>query len=232
MPDSGFAQIWDFILRNGTLIRFGSGKRTTNGLAPAVQQDVDTSVPGIFMSSTKPPVSMPEFSPLSIARMLWKHRLMVPIVAIRRAQFWLSSSFTSLPSIYRSEALILVDSQKIPERYVSSTGNTEVQERLASISQEILSTTRLQKIIDDFGLYREERKKLVQEEIIELMRKDISITLENGGTQDRPAAFRVGYQGQNPTLVTEVASQLANLFIEENLADARTSSGGNRGFHR
>jgi polysaccharide biosynthesis transport protein len=181
------------------------------------------------MGSTKPPVSKPEFSPLSMARILWKHRLMVLVVAILGA----AASFAvvhQLPAIYRSEALILVDSQKIPERYVSSTVNTEVQDRLASISQEILSTTRLQKVIDNFGLYRDERKRLVQEEIIELMRKDISITLEKGWTRDRPGAFRVGYQGRSPTLVTEVASQLANLFIEENLRTRERQAEGTADF--
>src|ERR1700691_1262723 len=181
------------------------------------------------MSSTKPPVSMPEFSPLTLARMLWKHRLLVSIVAI-------AGSLVSvvivqrLPSIYRSEALILLDSQKIPERYVSSTVNTDVQERLASISQEILTTTRLQKIIDDFGLYPNERNKLAREEIVELMRKDITITLETGGTLNRPAAFRVGYEGRNPALVTEVASRLSNLFVEEDLQTRQRQAEGTADF--
>ena len=172
---------------------------------------------------------MPEFSPLSIARMLWKHRLMVIIVAIVGSLLSVVVVH-QLPSIYRSEALILVDSQKIPERYVSPTGETDVAERLASISQEILSTTRLQKIIDDFGLYRDDRKKLVKEEIIERMRKDINITLENGAGQGRTTAFHVGYQGRNPTLVTEVASQLANLFIEEDLQTRARQAEGTADF--
>src|ERR1700733_13514137 len=181
------------------------------------------------MSPTKPQVTMPEFSPLTLARMLWKHRLMVSIVAIVGSVVSVVIVH-ELPSIYRSEALILVDSQKIPERYVSSTVNTEVQERIASLRQEILSTTRLQKVIDDFGLYRDEQKKLAREEVIERMRKDISITLESGGIQNRTAAFRVGYQGRNPALVTEVASQLANLFIEEDLQTRARQAEGTADF--
>jgi succinoglycan biosynthesis transport protein ExoP len=172
---------------------------------------------------------MPEFSPLTLARMLWKHRLMVSIVAIVGSVVSVVIVH-ELPSIYRSEALILVDSQKIPERYVSSTVNTEVQERIASLSQEILSTTRLQKIIDDFGLYRDEQKKLAREEVIERMRKDISITLESGGIQNRTAAFRVGYQGRNPALVTQVASRLANLFIQEDLRTRERQAEGTADF--
>lgn len=181
------------------------------------------------MSSTRPPVSKPEFSPLSLLRMLWKHRWMVLAITIAGS----AVSFAivhKLPAVYRSEALILVDSQKIPERYVSSTVSTELQDRLATISQEILSTTRLKKVIDNFGLYREERKRLVQEEIIDLMRKDIAITLEKGWTRDHPGAFRVGYQGRNPTQVAEVASQLANLFIEEDLETRERQAEGTANF--
>ncbi len=181
------------------------------------------------MTPTKPPVSKPEFSPLSLARIVWKHRLMLLVLTIAGS----TASFliiNRLPSTYGSEALILVDSQRIPERYVSSTVNTEVQDRLANISQEILSTTRLQKIIDNFGLYRDERKRLVQEEIVELMRKDINIKLENGSTRDRPEAFRVGYRGRNPTLVAQVANQLANLFIEENLRTRELQAQGTADF--
>jgi succinoglycan biosynthesis transport protein ExoP len=181
------------------------------------------------MSSTKPEAAKPGFLPLSLARIIWKHRLLVLVVTI----FGCAASLAivqELPPVYRAEALILVDSQKIPDRYVSSTVNTDIQDRLASISQEILSATRLQQVIDNFGLYRDERGRLTQEEIIELMRKDISIKLEKGWTRDRPGAFRVGYQGRNPGLVTEVATRLANLFIEENLRTRERQAEGTADF--
>jgi polysaccharide biosynthesis transport protein len=181
------------------------------------------------MRPTRTTVSKPEFSPLSLLRMLWKHRFLVLAVTILGS----AASFAivrKLPAVYRADALILVDSQKVPERYVSSTVNTELQDRLAIISQEILSTTRLQKVIDKFGLYRHERSRLVREEIIDLMRKDITITIEKGWTRDRPGAFRVGYQGQDPRLVTEVASQLANLFIEEDLENRKRQAEGTADF--
>ena len=52
-----------------------------------------------------------------------------------------------LPRTYKAEALILVDSQEIPEKYVEPTVTTAMQERLATLSQQILSATRLGKII-------------------------------------------------------------------------------------
>jgi len=159
------------------------------------------------MTADKPLAARPQFSPLSQARMLWKHKLLIGALWV---VFGLVSSVVVyyLPITYAAETLILVDSQKIPERYVAPTVGTEVQDRLATIKQQLLSTNRLQKIIDDFGLYREERKSYVQEEIIEKMRKDIETTLERGWTRDRPGAFRIAYHGRDPRVVAEVANRL------------------------
>jgi succinoglycan biosynthesis transport protein ExoP len=171
----------------------------------------------------------PRYSVLSLLRSVWKRRYLSLSVMV------LLSSITfgvvlSLPAIYRSEAHILVDSQKIPEQYVASTVNSDVGDRLATISQQILSSTRLKKIIDDFDLYREDRKKIPQEEIIEKMRSDIDIQLERGWTGGRPGAFRVAYQGPNPTIVAEVANRLANLYIEENLRTRYNQAEGTSDF--
>ncbi len=135
-----------------------------------------------------------------------------------------------LPAIYTSEALILVDAQKIPERFVSSTVNNDIQDRLATISQQILSSTRLQKIIDDFGLYREQRRTHVQEEIFRMMRDDITVKLERGWTGNKPGAFRVGYSGPNPALVAQVANRIASLYIEENLRSREIQAEGTSEF--
>ena len=54
--------------------------------------------------------------------------------------------------------------------------------------------------------------------------------MRRDGLRDRPAAFRIGYEGQNPTLVAEVASQLANLFIEEDLQTRERQAEGTANF--
>ena len=159
-----------------------------------------------------------QFSLLSLARMCWKHRWGI-------ALGWLAFTAATvalvyqLPAIYAAEALILIDAQKIPERLVPTTVSADTEDRLATISQEILSNTRLKKIIDDYNLYPEERRRMPLDEVVETMRKDISahVKVERGWGGNRPDAFRVGYEGKDPAVVAQVANQLANLFIEENL---------------
>jgi succinoglycan biosynthesis transport protein ExoP len=124
----------------------------------------------------------------------------------------------SLPDIFLSYTLILVDPQKVPETYVKSTVTGDVRNRLGTLSQQILSATRLQKIIETFNLYQEDRKKLAREDIISRMRRDIAVNVVSdfGGSQDLQA-FRIAYSGKDPRLVAQVTNELASLFIEENL---------------
>ena len=61
----------------------------------------------------------------------------------------------TLPNLYRSDTLILVVPQRVPESYVRSTVTTRIEDRLQSITQQILSRTRLERIIQDFNLYAE-----------------------------------------------------------------------------
>ena len=123
-----------------------------------------------------------------------------------------------LPDLYTSETLILVDPQKVPESYVKSTVTGDVRNRLGTLSQQILSTTRLQKIIDSLNLYRQERKTLPREDVTAMMRSQISVKVvgDFGGGADLQA-FRIGFSGREPRLVAQVANELASLFIDENL---------------
>ena len=181
------------------------------------------------MAGTTSSITPPQLAPLSIARMFWKRKRLI-LICWSLVTAAVAVLVYNLPTIYGSEALVLVDAQKIPEKYVTSTVSTEVQDRLATISQQILSSTNLKKIIDEFSLYREEKTSLVQEEILELMHKDISIKLERGWVANRPGAFRVGYQGQDPAVVAQVANRIASLFIEENLKTREQQAEGTSDF--
>jgi polysaccharide biosynthesis transport protein len=163
---------------------------------------------------------LPALSPLSILRMLWKRRLLFFAV-------WLTISALTyvgvkrIPSLYKAEAVVLVDSQKIPDRLVSSTIVTDPQDRLATISVQILTNGQLQKIIQDFDLYSEQRKTHYIEDVLKMMRKDISVDPQRSWT-GRTYSFRVSYQGPSANMVARVTNRLANLYVQENHA-ARTS---------
>ncbi len=127
------------------------------------------------------------------------------------------------PKTWQSDTTIQVEPQQVPASYVASTVTTDATARLQMITQEVLSRTHLQRVIDQFGLYRDERGKS-QEDIVELMRKDIAVqTLVDPQQALHPdhannsLAFKISYEGSDRSLVTEVTRQLGNLFTEENL---------------
>jgi polysaccharide chain length determinant protein (PEP-CTERM system associated) len=112
----------------------------------------------------------------------------------------------------------MVDPQKVPESYVRATVTGDVRNRLGTLTQQILSATRLQRIIESFGLYSEERKKQAREDVIGRMRADIGVSMVTGGGQQQDLqAFKITYSGRDSRLVAQVTNQLAALFIEENL---------------
>ena len=123
-----------------------------------------------------------------------------------------------LPNVYTSETVILVDPQKVPDNYVKATVSGDIRNRLGTLKQQILSATRLQKIIDSLNLYPADRKTMAREDVITRMRSDISVNVVSdfGGSQDLQA-FRIAYSGTDPQLVSQVTNELASLFIEENL---------------
>jgi len=136
-----------------------------------------------------------------------------------------------LPDVYTSYTLILVDPQKVPDAYVKATVTGDVRNRLGTLSQQILSATRLQKIIDSLNLYVVERKTLAREDVITKMRRDISVNVVSdfGGSQDLQA-FRITYSGREPRLVAQVANELATQFIDENLKAREQQATGTNEF--
>lgn len=128
-----------------------------------------------------------------------------------------------MPDRYKATTTILVDPQKISEKYVSPTVNSDPGQRLTTITQQVLSTTRLQQIIDDMHLYPELQGKISREELIDLMRKDINITVKQGSSSGL-SAFSIEYEGRQRQQVAQVANQLAASFIEWNVKSREQQS--------
>ncbi|MEO6212651.1 MAG: GNVR domain-containing protein [Vicinamibacterales bacterium] len=162
----------------------------------------------------------PEDMLLILRRRYWL--LLVPLAIISAAT---ASGARMLPDWYRSEALILVVPQRVPQNYVRSTVTTRIEDRLQSISQQILSRTRLERVIQDFDLYKEERRTGIMQDIVEKMAtKEVQVVVVKGD------AFKVSYIGQDARTVMKVTERLASLFIEENLKDRELLADGTNDF--
>jgi polysaccharide biosynthesis transport protein len=122
-----------------------------------------------------------------------------------------------LPVRYKSGTLILVEQPTMPKNYVVPNVTDDLQNRLQSITQQILSRTRLLLIIDKLHLYGDGHRQLSQDEKVELMRKDIDIELVRDAHGDQITAFKIYFSAHDPHIAQLVTSELTDLFINENL---------------
>lgn len=134
-----------------------------------------------------------------------------------------------LPPRYKSNTLILVEQPTMPKDYVLPNVAENLQERLQSITQQILSRSRLLHIVDELNLYPKQMVQSSPDEIVESMRKKIDIELVRG-TDNRISAFNVSYAASDPAVAQRVTSKLTNLFINENLEVRQQESEGNTKF--
>ncbi|HEX3741018.1 MAG TPA: hypothetical protein VHV29_15060 [Terriglobales bacterium] len=138
---------------------------------------------------------------------------------------WGSSWF--LAPRYKSSTLILVEQQAMPKDYVTPNVSDDLQGRLQTITQQILSRTRLLHIIDSLHLYSGTKGN--EEEKVERMRKDISIDLVRDAA-NQVTAFNVSFSSGEPYTAQQATSELTNLFINENLEARQQESEGTTKF--
>jgi polysaccharide chain length determinant protein (PEP-CTERM system associated) len=136
-----------------------------------------------------------------------------------------------LPARYESDATILVERQQVPERYVTANTTTDVREELLVMTDAVLSRTQLLQIMDEFGLFPNERKRLVPEQLVELMRRNIKVEpLQKGAETQELNAFKISFTGVDPHTAQEVTNKLTTLFINEDLQSRDEQSTGTTNF--
>ncbi|MDO8357079.1 MAG: Wzz/FepE/Etk N-terminal domain-containing protein [Nitrospirota bacterium] len=130
-----------------------------------------------------------------------------------------------LPAVYRSTATILIEEQEIPPDLVRSAIATYADQRIETIKQQVLSRSTLWHIVEQYGLYKDLRKRNPTEEVLARFVKDIQIDVMNVKVIDKRTqnptqatiAFTLSYDGESPELAQKVANELTSLFLGENL---------------
>lgn len=174
-------------------------------------------------------------SGFEVALEVWERRKWLAILVFGGAFAAAVSIITFLPDFYRSSATVLVEDQQIPETFVKSTVTGALETRLQTISQEILSRSRLESLINRFDLYTELRQQISLEEVIEGMRRDIQLELKRVERRDRDratVAFTISFGGSDPQKVALVTNTLASFYIEENLKARERQAVGTAQFLR
>ena len=148
---------------------------------------------------------------------LWNRRKWLGIVVFLLPFTAATAVIMALPDLYQSTALVMIERQQVPEAFVRATVTSELEIRLHTISQEILSRSRLESIISRMGLYSDLRGKA--EEAVDRMRRDIRLELRGADANrgNTTTSFALSYRGRDPQTVATVTNTLASFYIEENL---------------
>ena len=111
----------------------------------------------------------------------------------------------------------------MPRQFVAPHVASDLQDRLQTITQQILSRTRLLHIIDNLSLYAKERQRLSRDNVVGRMRKDIEIESVRDENNEL-TAFNIYYSSRDPRVAQQVTSELTNLFVSENLEARQAQS--------
>lgn len=163
-------------------------------------------------------------SPSEYLAILRRHKLQIIAVSVAMA----AAAFTvavALPPVYRSSAVILVQEQEVPPDLVRSTVTSFADERIQVISQRVMTRAVLLPLIEKHDLYEKYRGRQSNDQIVERMRKDITLTTVDANVSDRSSgrrvnatiAFEISYDSPYPDRAQKVVAELVSLYLAENV---------------
>ena len=163
----------------------------------------------------------------AIPTILWQRRwlLIVPLAITTIAG---GVAAVLIPPLYRSQAVIVIESQQLPTDLVNSPITDVIDQRIARVRQRVLSRPDLIQLIRANNLYAEERKSQPLSKIIEAMRDATSIAVISadmhtgsgwrGAAATNTIAFTIGFEYPDPAKAQLVAQQYVNHFLETDAA--------------
>jgi polysaccharide biosynthesis transport protein len=158
-------------------------------------------------------------------REVWSRRKWIAVTVFAAVLATVASVTLSLPYLYRATATVSVEKQQVSEAFVRSTVTAELETRIQTIRQHVMSRDRLVELISRLGLYPELRKKWPADALVDRMRRDVRLDLAGADSsigRGPTIAFTVSYIGRDPQTVAHVANTLVSAYIEEN-TKSRTS---------
>ncbi len=152
-----------------------------------------------------------------------KYLVIIPAIILILATFVVAYS---LPATYKSEGLILIESQEIPSDLIKSTVTSYASQRIEVIKQKIMTTSRVMELVNKYKLYPDLRaKKRPASEYVAEFRNSIRIKMvqanvtdpRSGRARRASIAFTVSFIDKSPQLAQKIANELVTQFLNENV---------------
>lgn len=167
--------------------------------------------------------------PLTQAREFWNLVMIQKWIVLLATTLLVAAAIVQislLPDYYVASTTVLFDPQKLPEKYVTPSISADPAQKLYTLTQEVLSASRLQEIAEKLQLFPDSVKSSGQ---VDQMRKNITIQMKQGSERDM-SSFVITYTGKNPEVVALVANRLADSFVEWDLGIREQQAAGTAEF--
>lgn len=149
---------------------------------------------------------------------LWHRRLYVIIPAVLLFVIGLVTAYT-LPTLYRSTATLLVESQDLPTDIVEAPGTGRIEERIAKIREQVLSRGDLISLIEQNNLYPSERRSKPMSFVVDKMRTATTVGAlagdigQSGASKANVIAITMSYDYPDATKAQTVMQSYVTQFL-------------------
>ncbi len=167
-----------------------------------------------------------ELTPSDYLAMLRRHWVLIVVLAVIGPPLGYGIS-KFLPNRFKSTTLVLVEQPSVPTDFVKPVDTTDINERLASMQQQILSRTRLEPLIHQYGLFQSDMNKLSMDDLVGRLQKAIEVTPVLPMAETRASnlpGFFVNVTMDDARTAQEVCTTVTSMFIEENLRRRQAQS--------
>ncbi len=157
------------------------------------------------------------FKPEEILRIILKRRwfIIVPFCLALIAGIYLS---ITLPKKYEASTLIMIQAQRVPDSYVQSVVSSDIAFRLNTITQQVMSRTNIERLIEEYDLFTGPKyEDMFPEDKVAIVRNNIGVKTDTSGKRNELSTFSISYKGETPEKVRDIANALATYFIDQNL---------------
>lgn len=124
-----------------------------------------------------------------------------------------------LPKRYTSTTMVLVEQPSVPADYVKPVVTEDLNHRLATMQEQILSRTRLEPIIEKFNLFAGDKGRVHIDDLVERLRGAITVKpveAMQGTASHQLPGFYISATFDNPLLAQQICTEITSMFLEQN----------------
>src|SRR5208282_6410529 len=158
-----------------------------------------------------------EISVTDAVRVLRKHWWILPLSTVLLGSLGYAATRV-LPKKYTSETTVLVQQPVVSADYVKPVETDDLNLRLASMKAQVLSTPRLQPIIEKLNLYADQRANTSMDDLVGQLQKAVDVKLLEPmpGSYGRPPGFHVGVTFNQPQVAQQICTEITSMFMDQN----------------